>query len=316
MNAVVVVPAGAPEDEWLEGRAGGVTASEIHSIAVGSRKTWRRLLDEKLNGSTFRGNEHTRRGHEWEPRILAALDDVRGVRAIQPSSTLFGHEEHRKHRATPDALGVTEAGVEFGVEVKHHQVGHVHNGIPADHYDQMQWGMHVTGFTVWLYGWMVDGEDVQHTWIPADEERITFLVRQADAFIEWRACGAPDLDDIPEDIDEHIAEDARLQQLESQIKKERVPHRAAVTEWASKQTPVDGEPLRVAGTRAQLFFQPKPDVTVLDEADWADKEPESYAEYLQLKQRVKAVEEAAMALYRTTKPVAPTFRVTPNGEKR
>ncbi len=314
MNAVVVVPAGAPEDEWLEGRAGGVTASEIHSIAVGSRKTWRRLLDEKLNGSTFRGNEHTRRGHEWEPRILAALDDVPGVRAIQSSSTLFGHEEHRKHRATPDALGVTEAGVEFGVEVKHHQAGHVHTGIPADHYDQMQWGLHVTGLTAWLYGWLIDGEDVRHEWVHRDDDRIAFLTRQADAFIEWRACGAPDLDDLPEDVEDALTEYSAQQRIESAAKKAKDAAGARLKAWAAQQ-PSDG-PMRRGGTRAALFFEPRPDITVLDEADWADKEPESYAEYLQLKQRVKAVEEAAMALYRTTKPVAPTFRVTPNGEKR
>ena len=67
---LVIVENGASEQEWHDGRDEGVTASEIHAIASGSMKTRRRILDAKLNGSTFKGNAHTARGHEREQAIL------------------------------------------------------------------------------------------------------------------------------------------------------------------------------------------------------------------------------------------------------
>lgn len=36
---LVIVEDGAPELAWLDGRDEGVTASEVHAIASGSRKT-------------------------------------------------------------------------------------------------------------------------------------------------------------------------------------------------------------------------------------------------------------------------------------
>jgi hypothetical protein len=312
VNARVIVPDGAPEDEWLEGRAGGVTASEVHGIAHGSRKTWRRILDEKLNGSTWNGNEHTRRGHEWEPRILAEIDELPGVTAVYASSALYGNPENPKHRATPDALGIDEGGTQFGIEVKHHAPGYTQTAIPADHMDQMQWGMHVLGLDSWLYGWAVDGvPGVNTEWVERDEARIAYLVKQADSFIEWRASGAPELDDIPEDVDDDLAVYSREQRAESAAKKAKDAAGARLKAWAAALH--DGGPMRRGGTRAALFFEPKPAALVLDEKAWEAAEPETYAEFVAARTALAEQAAAATVLYGVEKPAAPTFRVTPNG---
>ena len=316
VTATVIVPDGAPEDEWLEGRAGGVTASEIRDIAHGSWKTWRRVLDDKLNGSTFNGNSHTRRGHEWEPRLLrTAQHDVPGVVIIRPSSALYGHIGHDKHRCTPDGIGIDEGATVFGVEAKHHAAGWEFDGIPADHMDQMQWGMHVLGLDGWLYVWGVEGiEGVEYRWVMRDDARIAFLVHQAELFIEWRAAGAPEIDEIPDEVDDALADYARGLKLAAEAESLKKGARKVLDEYATSAA-TDGEPLRRGGSRAALFFQTKT-VEVLDEEAWALAEPDAYAEVQEMRARIAATEEAAALLYRKDKTVAPTFRVTPNGEKR
>jgi hypothetical protein len=310
---VVVVPEGATEEQWQDGRSGGVTASEVHDVAQGSRKTWRRILDDKLNGSTFRGNKHTRRGHENENRIIAEAATIPGILDLKPSTALYAHVERRKHRATPDGLGAHRTRGLFGAEVKHHAEPRKTDAIPADHYDQMQWGMHVLGYRFWLYCWAVEGVDgIEHRWVERDDARIAYLAQQANLFIEWRAAGAPEIDDIPDDVDDALADYARGLALSTEGDALKKSARKTIDAYAIAAA-AEGEPLRKGGSRAALFFQPKPAERVLDEAEWADKEPENYAAYLELRTRVKAAEEAAAALYSKTKTVAPTFRVTPNG---
>lgn len=311
---LVIVEDGAPEIAWLDGRDEGVTASEIHAIASGSRKTWRRILDDKLNGSTFKGNAATRRGHEREPYILAEARILPDVVTLAASGALFGNVEHPLHRATPDGLGIHAQLGEFGAEVKSHHADWTFDGIPADHFDQMQWGMHVTGLDWWLYAWEVDGQPgIQHHWVARDDKRIAQLTAQADAFIEWRAAGAPEIDDIPDDVDDALADYARGLALEAEGKRLKAAARSAIDEFAAAQTSAPGDPLRRNGSRAQLFFEPKPDTLTLDEDAWAAAEPGTYAEWVAARAAAAAQEAAALALYTRAKPTAPTFRVTANG---
>lgn len=311
---LVIVPEGSPEEEWHEARDAGVTASEIHDIARGSRKAWRTILDAKLNGSTFRGNKYTEAGHEAEGRIIEKLRTLFGVVCIGRSGALFGNPDAPLHRATPDGFGIEEHLGDFGVEVKWHTEKWARTDIPAGHLDQVQWGMHVTGLAWWLYAWTVDGSDeVHHQWVPRDDVRIEQLIRQADAFLAWRAAGAPEIDDIPDDIDDHIATYAEQQQIESAAKKAKEAAGTAIKKWAGSQPAEPGDPLRKSGSRASLFFEPKPETVVLDADAWKVAEPESHAEYLELKERVAAAETAALALYSKPKTTAPTFRITANG---
>jgi hypothetical protein len=174
----------------------------------------------------------------------------------------------------------------------------------------------VTGFSWWLYAWAVEGvEGIQHEFVPRDDRRIAQLVAQADAFIEWRAAGAPEIDDIPDDVDDHIAAYAVAQQAEAAAKREKEAHGAEVKKWAAEQKPRPGEPLRKSGSRAALFFEPKPAVRVLDEEAWAKAEPDTYAEWKRMQAAVAKTEAAALALYSKPKPAAPAFRITPNGEQ-
>lgn len=313
---LVIVEDGAPEEEWHEGRDEGVTASEIRGIANGSRKRWRTILDGKLNGSTFRGNASTEAGHAAEPEIIRECQALPGVVALAASHALFGSHLNPLHRATPDGLGIHEQIGEFGAEVKNHQPGWTSEEIPAEHADQMQWGMYVTGFSWWLYAWRVEGvEGISHRWVMRDDARIARLVHQADSFIAWRAAGAPELDEIPDEVDDALAEYAEGMRLAAEGETLKKSSRPVIDAFALKQAQAD-EPLRKSGSRAALFFQPKPDAVVLDEAAWAAAEPETHAEYLALKKRVADVEAAALLLYNTTKPVAATFRVTRNGDTK
>lgn len=313
---LVIVESGAPEEEWMDARAEGVTASEIHAIASGSRKTWRRILDDKLNGSTFTGNRHTRRGHERESIIIAEARILHGVAALASSSALFASHENPLHRATPDGLGIHAQLGEFVAEVKSHTADWDRDDVPPDHADQVQWSMHVTGFSWALYAWEVAGVDgIEHRWVSRDEKRIGQLVHQADAFLEWRAAGAPEIDDIPDDVDDALAEYAHGLKLESDGKKLKASARAVIDEFAAALPVVPGAPLRRNGSRAQLFFEPKPDAVVLDEEAWEAAEPEGFAEWKRMDAAVKATREAALALYPKSTPVAPSFRVTANEAK-
>ena len=170
------------------------------------------------------------------------------------------------------------------------------------------------GLDWWLYAWEVDGQPgIQHHWIARDDKRITQLIAQADAFIEWRAAGAPEIDDIPDNVDDALADYARGLALEAEGKRLKAAARSAIDEFAAAQTSAPGDPLRRNGSRAQLFFEPKPDTLTLDEDAWAAAEPGTYAEWVAARAAAAAQEAAALALYTRAKPTAPTFRVTANG---
>jgi hypothetical protein len=323
---LVIVPEDASEEEWHEGRDGGVTASEIHDIAAArSLGPWDRILEEKLNGSTFKGNDATRAGHEAEPLMIAAVRNIPGVISAGGSHALFGNVDNPLHRATPDGFGVTAErpmSPEFGIEAKWHDAGWAGavwseewdtSAIPADHMDQMQWGMHVTGLQWWLYVVTVEGiEGIKWVWVARDDTRIGQLVKAADAFIAWRAAGAPMIDDLPVEIDDAIAERADQQQRAAAAKRKADELDEQIKAWAAEQGAKPGEPLRKAGTSAAVFFEPRPDVVELDELAWREHEPDTYNEYVSTIARAEAQRAAAAELYSRTRPVAPTYRITPN----
>jgi len=324
---LVIVGEDATEEEWHDGRDEGVTASEIHAIAVGSRKAHRSILDGKLNGSAFKGNAQTQAGHDAEAGMIAAVRGLPGVVSAQESRSLFGNWDNPLHRATPDGFGMSaQLGQPFGIEAKWHAAGWAgavwagdwdQSAIPAEHFDQMQWGMHVTGLEWWLYVVTVEGIDgIRHVWVPRNDRRIAILVREADAFIAWRECGAPEVDDIPDDVDEALAEYARALADEADAAARKKLARITIDAYTATHTPDDDAPLRKSGSRASLFFQPKPGIEVLDEGAWREAEPDTYEEYVSTVARAEAQRCAAQELYKTTKPVAATFRVNPNGDPK
>ena len=308
---VVVVPDGAPEEDWHEGRAEGVTASEIHAITVGSIKARRAILDGKLNGATFHGNQHTKRGHELEPVIIAAASKLDGVTALEGSNALLAHSEHPLHRATPDGLGHHAIFGYFGAEVKRREKTAAVD-VPPAHVDQCQFGMWVTGLRWWLYAWMVEGEDrIHHRWIERDDDRIAILARQADDFIAWRASGAPSINGLPDEVDEALAQYARGLAIAAEGEALKKAARPVIDAWIAEQNPTDV--LRREGSHASLTFTPKTK-TVLDEAAWEKAEPETYAEVVGFEQRAAATRELAGSIYAKTVAATPGFRIAPNGD--
>lgn len=276
----VAVPDGASEDDWHDGRAAGVTASEIHDIANGSRKAWRTILDAKLNGSTFRGNQHTKRGHEREAEIIRQAADLDGVHVIGGSHALIHHATNPLHLATPDGFGLRDLGP-FGVEGKSRNADYEFTTIPAENCDQMQWGMHVSGFDWWLYVWEIDGiPGIFHRWVPRDDKRITQLVEKADQFIAWRAAGAPEIDDIPDDIDDALStydEGLALCRAGEKLKKTAKPLIEIFAAAAADQAKATS--IQRAGTHATVLYGYDFQTQLTDE-EWAEADPAGFEAYL------------------------------------
>lgn len=279
--------------EGRAARAAGVSASEAHAIAQGGRGTHRRILADKLNGSAFAGNAQTNRGHEREPFLLAWAS--RNVGRVTANIALLGHVTISWLLATPDGLG---AG--FGVEVKSHD--HTWGDrmdIPAEHYDQMQVGMAVTGYERWLYVWEVMGEDgtptldaPRHLWVDRDEKRIAKLIREGEKFMMWREAGAPVADDdLPDEVDEALAIIAAADEAIAPLKKAREAALAIVR--AHAESTADEHGSKGAGLRGSYTYTKTPK-RVLDEKAWAIAEPAAYAKWIA--SHVIANDTAATAL--------------------
>lgn len=297
-----LVAATKAEDDretWLEGRLGRVTASVIHDIAVGGRSTHLRILGDMLNGSKFKGNDSTRRGHVREDYLVAYAAEFIDPTIIA-NRVLFVHPENERIGATPDGLGA-----DCGVEVKSLDFGADADEVPGEHYDQMQLGMYVTGRPRWLYIREVMGEDGEPTlddptwkWIERDDRRIEFLVREAERFLAWKDAGAPATDDIPAELDDALARWAdarsRKQAAESDEKAEEKYVRAVI---AQTEGALD-KGLKLAGRAAQFVYTVT-DKDELDEEAWAEAEPEGYAGFLAIEEHGKAAREAAAKEYTT-----------------
>lgn len=204
-EGIIIVEADAPREEWLDARGQGVTASEVHAIASGGRAAWAKILDDKLNGRTFKGNAHTRRGHERESILIefaATIDE-----SIEPNSALWAHKVEPRFRGTPDGIG---DGVV--AEVKSHAYGYELGPIPPEHRSQMQWQMLITGAKRALYVREVMDEDGQGAlsdpdwqWVDRDEEHIAWLVSRALEFLAWWYAECPATDDLDEETETALA---------------------------------------------------------------------------------------------------------------
>lgn len=312
-------------EAWHAARGEGVTASEIHSIHTGGRATWRRLLHDKLNGSTFNGNAHTRRGNEREAFILAAMVGMKGIVALEPNAALYANVAHPLHRATPDALGALADGTAIGGEVKSRAHGWNTSEIPTDVLYQCQWGMHALGYDRWALGTEVMDADGQPTLddphvviIERDQPLIDALARSADEFIAWRESGAPD-DTLPDDeldvVRRWTAASARKNAAEKEVKALRpqvdkiiAAHPTASTEgWKFLNETAGGFTYSVKSETEE----------VLDEEAWQAADPEGFAEVQRMRDAI--AEAIAAATERHTKTVTKTttrlLPVAPKGTR-
>lgn len=301
------------EEAWKAERAAHrVTASEAHTIAAGGRSTWLRVLDDKLNGSTFKGTASTKRGHQREPFLIGYAQSFVDP-TIEPNHNLFVAVNDGQIAATPDGLGDG-----FGVEVKSLDFGGDPEVVPQNHYDQMQIGMYVTGYDRWLYVREVMGEDEEPTlddptyrWIDRDEQRIERLLREARAFLAWWDNGAPAFDDIPGELDDALAAHADARARKNAAASDEAAAEKIIRNHIGAIPDAETFGLKLAGSRASFVYAVS-HADVLDEEAWAQAEPESFAAYQNLKARLAASVDAATELYH--RPV-PRTRLTITANK-
>lgn len=310
--ARVVVTEDAPRTVWMMERGEGVTASEAWAVARATIKARRRILELKMNGSTFKGNKATNAGHARE---VALLDEAaERMATLTPNAALWGAVENDLHRATPDAIAVDPDGALVVVEVKSHEFGWKHDDIPIEHLAQMQWQIHVLGADYALYGFEIRDEDDMPpvdgaTWIPVarDEDMIDYLVTRADDFIAWRDAGCPDVDDLPDEVGEALAEWAPLKRALDAATEAEKPAKAKLAK-AIAAIP-HATRFGAVGMGEHGGFQAVVSETVsIDENEWADDAPEVHARVQQLRADLAVLEAAAKKVYPLTLRKAPSLR--------
>lgn len=311
-DARIVVPDDAPRTVWMLERGEGVTASDVWRIARAGIKARRTILEQKMNGSTFRGNKATKAGHARE----AALLDEAAERLVTltPNGALWASVENDLHRATPDAIGIDPDGALVVVEVKSHENGWKSDEIPVEHLAQMQWQIHVLGADYALYGFEVRDEDDMPpvdgaTWIPVprDDEMIVWLIERADDFIAWRDAGCPDVDDLPADVTDAVAEWAPLKRkLDAAVAAEKVAN--AKVKAATAKLP-GAERFGAVGMTEHGGFQVTVSESVsIDEAAWKAAAPEVHAHVEALRVEITVLEATALKYFPRVTRKAPSLR--------
>ncbi|OOB90717.1 YqaJ viral recombinase family protein [Rathayibacter sp. VKM Ac-2630] len=199
---------------WLDARLTGATATEVAKIAAGDGLG---VLRDKLKPKSIRATPAMEWGNVREPAIVAAVQAE--WPHIEGNSWLLHAEGNRRHLATPDGIGESFLGAIELLECKASKfdlspapgAGVVPLEVvrtmlqrarppkfwSTGYYDQMQWQLHVTGADRVVFAW--EQHDGDYTKWPEqgptvqavrtriflrDEERIAFLVTQADIFLD------------------------------------------------------------------------------------------------------------------------------------
>lgn len=153
MMTIVSVPQGSPE--WLEARAGKVTASRIADVlakvktgeAAGRRDYRAQLVAEILTGRPQESgfmNDAMRWGTEQEPYARAAYECQAGVLVDQVGMVL--HPSIERGAASPDGLVDPDGLVEIKCPNTATHLDYLLDGtVPAKYQPQMLWQMACTG---------------------------------------------------------------------------------------------------------------------------------------------------------------------------
>lgn len=305
-EARVVVPDDAPRTVWMLERGEGVTASRVWAIARATLKARRRILEELMNGSTFKGNRATDAGHAREAALLD--EAAEHLATITPNAALWAAIDNDLHRATPDAIGIDAEGRLVVVEVKSHEHGWEHDGVPIEHYAQMQWQMRVIGADYALYGFEVRDEDDMPpldgaTFIPVqrDAEMIEWLIARADDFLAWRDAGCPDVDLLPNEVGDALAEWAPLKTALDAAAAAEKPAKDRLAKAIAKHYPHAGR-FGAVGMGEQGGFQTVVSSTpLIDEDEWKTDAPDVHARVQQMRADLALLETAAKKTYPKTR---------------
>ncbi|MEB0303846.1 hypothetical protein QN345_00635 [Cryobacterium sp. 10I1] len=168
---------------WMTVRSGGVTATDVATIASAGAAGRARLKAEKLGQARgFGGNKYTDHGRAREVYIAGWVD---GEFDIPASTWVVAALDNPKFLATPDGIG-EDAGSECKTTM---HPWPTRSDVPRRYIDQCQWGMRVTGKSRWLFAWE-EHENFVPThmepkwfWIERDEERIAVLEALALEFL-------------------------------------------------------------------------------------------------------------------------------------
>lgn len=305
-EARVVVPDDAPRTVWMLERGEGVTASRVWAIARATLKARRRILEDLMNGSTFKGNKATDAGHARE---VALLDEAaEHLASLAPNAALWAAVDNDLHRATPDAIGIDAEGRLVVVEVKSHEHGWEHDGVPIEHYAQMQWQMRVIGADYALYGFEVRDEDDMPpldgaTWIPVqrDPEMIEWLIGRADDFLAWRDAGCPEVDLLPDEVGDALAEWAPLKTALDAAAAAEKPAKDRLAKVIAKHYPHAGR-FGAVGMGERGGFQTVVSSTpLIDEDEWKADAPDVHARVQQMRADLALLEAAAKKTYPKTR---------------
>jgi predicted phage-related endonuclease len=316
-SARIIVPEDAPRTVWMMERGEGVTASEAWAVARAGIKARRRILEQKMNGSTFRGNKATNAGHAREAALLD--EAAERMATLTPNGALWAAVENDLHRATPDAIAIDPDGRLVAVEVKSHEYGWESDTIPVEHMAQMQWQIHVLGADYALYGFEVRDEDDMPpidgaAWLPVerDDEMIDYLVQRADAFIAWRDAGCPDVDDLPEEVAAAHAAWAPLKRAADAAAAAEKKAGAAMKAAAEKLP--GAKRFGAVGTTADGGFQVSvSECVAIDEDAWREAAPEVHGHVQDLRVELAVLEATAKRHFpRTTRRTALRFQEAEN----
>lgn len=297
----LVVPEGAPVEVWLAGRAEGATASEAYEIARGSMKAWRRLAEAKMNGSKFRGTAATRAGHAREAALLA--EAAEHLALAEPNGALWASVDNDRHRSTPDGRGIDCDGRRIVIEVKRHEHGYKGAAVPADHFGQMQWQIHVDGADAALYGSEIADEDGMPpvegaTWtvVERDQEYIDWLIYRVDMFLAWFDAGCPAVDDLTPAVAAALAAWAPVKTTLISVTAREKAANAALRAELDKLP--HAQRFGAVGMGETGGYQ----LTVTenastDEAAWHEADPDGYARVQALRVELAGLEAAARLAY-------------------
>lgn len=169
---------GSPE--WLK----FMTASKIAAVVGTSPYESRFSLWHKMHGDIESGhvtdNPIFNYGHYLEPVLLQWLQDRHPDLAVLKG--VWTEVAGKPHGATPDGVAY---GAQRGiVEAKTARISwEWENGVPAGYYDQVQWSLYVTGEQLC---WVVAdvAMEFREYQVERDQERIDFLVAEAEAFMD------------------------------------------------------------------------------------------------------------------------------------
>ena len=162
---------------WLRARSRGITATDVAKLST--PRSVEAAARDKWFGSRFSGNAYTEHGRDREPAIAQWVEDHHG---IAPSTLLFHAVSDSRHLATPDGLGMTDAGTLVLAEIK--TTNKPWRSIPRHYLRQIWWQQYVLGAERTLFVWerhedFVPVGEPECRWVDRDEDAIATLVALA-----------------------------------------------------------------------------------------------------------------------------------------